>query len=55
VPGGLQRLLEVRRLIGLRNPAHSLVKLMNPAAGTNLIVTSYTHPEYAHPWRPRSN
>ena len=44
---GLLRLLEVRRVVGLRNPAHSLVKLMNPGAGANLIVSSYTHPEYA--------
>lgn len=44
---GLKRLLEVRRVIGLRNPAHSLVKLMNPMAGTALLVGSYTHPEYA--------
>ena len=44
---GLQRLLDVRRLIQLRNPAHSLVKLMNPYAGPSLLVSSYTHPEYA--------
>lgn len=44
---GLQRLLEVRRVIGLRNPAHSLVKLMHPGQGTNLLISSYTHPEYA--------
>ena len=44
---GLERLLEVRRAIGLRNPAHSLVKLMNPVAGPALVVGSYTHPEYA--------
>ena len=44
---GLQRLLEVRRVVGLRNPAHSLVKLMNPVAGPALVVSSYTHPEYA--------
>ncbi len=44
---GLQRLLEVRRAVGLRNPAHSLVKLMNPVDGPALIVSSYTHPEYA--------
>lgn len=43
---GLQRLLEVRRVIGLRNPAHALVKLMNPVVGKSLLVTSYTHPEY---------
>ena len=44
---GLKRLLDVRRAVGLRNPAHSLVKLMNPCAGHALIVGSYTHPEYA--------
>jgi anthranilate phosphoribosyltransferase len=44
---GLQRLLEVRRTVGVRNPAHSLVKLMNPVQGQSLLVTSYTHPEYA--------
>ncbi len=44
---GLLRLLEVRRVVGLRNPAHSLVKLVNPGAGANLLVSSYTHPEYA--------
>ena len=44
---GLQRLLEVRRVVNLRNPAHSLVKLMNPCQGKSLIVSSYTHPEYA--------
>ncbi|MBS3998418.1 MAG: DNA-binding protein YbiB [Hydrogenophaga sp.] len=44
---GLKRLLDVRRVVGLRNPAHSLVKLMNPCAGEALIVGSYTHPEYA--------
>jgi anthranilate phosphoribosyltransferase len=43
----LQRLLDVRRSIGLRNPAHSLVKLMNPTNRRDaLIVSSYTHPEY---------
>jgi len=44
---GLQRLLDVRRVVNLRNPAHSLVKLMNPCAGQSLIISSYTHPEYA--------
>ena len=44
---GLQRLLDVRRVVNLRNSAHSLVKLMNPCAGTSLLVSSYTHPEYA--------
>jgi anthranilate phosphoribosyltransferase len=45
---GLKRLLDVRRVIGLRNPAHSLVKLMNPTTQPDaLLVSSYTHPEYA--------
>lgn len=44
---GLQRLLDVRRVVGLRNPAHSLVKLMLPCEGPSLLVSSYTHPEYA--------
>jgi anthranilate phosphoribosyltransferase len=35
-------------VVQLRNSAHSLVKLMNPCAGPSLLVTSYTHPEYAH-------
>ena len=44
---GLQRLLDVRRVVGLRNSAHSLVKLMNPCDGKAVVVSSYTHPEYA--------
>jgi anthranilate phosphoribosyltransferase len=43
---GLKRLLDVRRVVGLRNPAHSLVKLMMPVAGNAVLVSSYTHPEY---------
>jgi len=45
---GLQKLLDVRRVVGLRNPAHSLVKLMLPVDGPALLVSSYTHPEYLH-------
>lgn len=44
---GLKRLLDVRRVVGLRNSSHSLVKLMNPCDGPAVIVGSYTHPEYA--------
>ncbi len=44
---GLKRLLDARKLIGLRNSGHSLVKLMNPCSGPAVIVGSYTHPEYA--------
>ncbi|PUE07037.1 DNA-binding protein YbiB [Limnohabitans sp. T6-5] len=43
---GLERLLAVRRVVGLRNPGHSLVKLMKPCDGPALVVGSYTHPEY---------
>jgi anthranilate phosphoribosyltransferase len=44
---GLKRLLDVRRTVGLRNPGHSVAKLMQPAAGPCLVVASYTHPAYA--------
>ena len=44
---GLQRLLDVRRVVNLRNSAHSVVKLMNPCMGKSLLLSSYTHPEYA--------
>jgi anthranilate phosphoribosyltransferase len=43
----LKRLLDVRRVVGLRNPAHSVTKLINPSAGACVVVASYTHPEYA--------
>ena len=43
----LKRLLDARRVIGLRNSGHSMVKLMNPCAGAAVIVSSYTHREYA--------
>lgn len=43
---GLKRLLDVRRVVGLRNPAHSLVKLLQPCEGPAVLVSSYTHPEY---------
>jgi anthranilate phosphoribosyltransferase len=45
----LARLLALRRLIGLRNPAHSLAKLL-PALGPRrnvMRVVNHTHPEYA--------
>ncbi len=44
---GLARLLAVRRVVGLRNSAHSLVKLLNPTGhAESIVVGSYTHPEY---------
>ncbi len=48
---GLWQLLQVRRSVGLRNPGHSLVKLMNPVDGPSIRVSSYTHPEYASSMR----
>lgn len=44
---GLWSLLQVRRQTGLRNSAHSMVKLMNTVVGNSIQVASYTHPEYA--------
>jgi len=44
---GLFHLLDVRRVIGLRNPAHSVVKLMQPCEGACVVIASYTHSEYA--------
>ena len=44
---GLKRLLDVRRVVGLRNPGHSVVKLMQPCEGDCVVVGSYTHPAYA--------
>lgn len=44
---GLRRLLQVRQVLGLRNPAHSVAKLLLPVQGDGVLVSSYTHPEYA--------
>ena len=43
----LKRLLDLRRVLGLRNPGHSVVKLMQPARGACVVVASYTHAAYA--------
>ncbi len=43
---GLQRLLDVRRVVGLRNAGHSVVKLMQPVDGPAVVVGSYTHPAF---------
>ena len=44
----LARLLEVRRVIGLRNSGHTVAKLLNPCTTqASLRVVNYTHPEYA--------
>lgn len=44
---GLRRLLDVRRVVGLRNAGHSVVKLMQPVDGPQVVVGSYTHPAFA--------
>jgi len=42
----MARLLSMRRILGVRNSTHTLVKIMQPFAGPALRLTSYTHPEY---------
>ncbi|GAA4324151.1 DNA-binding protein YbiB [Pigmentiphaga soli] len=43
---GLARLVGIRRVLGVRNVAHTLVKLLCPVAGPSLLMSSYTHPEF---------
>ena len=42
----LDRLLQMRRVLGLRNSTHTLVKILQPFAQPALRLVSYTHPEY---------
>lgn len=43
----LQRLLDVRRVVGVRNSGHTVAKLLQPVGGAPALrVTSYTHPEF---------
>ncbi len=42
----LAKLLDVRWQLGLRNPGHTVAKLLNPL-GTGMQVVNHTHPEYA--------
>jgi anthranilate phosphoribosyltransferase len=42
----MARLLAMRRILGVRNSTHTLVKIMQPFAAPALRLTSYTHPEY---------
>jgi len=39
-------LLQLRRILGLRNSTHTLVKLLQPFQQPALRLVSYTHPEY---------
>jgi len=42
----LQRLLDIRERIGLRNTGHVLAKLINPTLQNPWQISNYTHPEY---------
>lgn len=42
----MAHLLSLRRILGLRNSTHTLVKLLQPFKQSALRLTSYTHPEY---------
>lgn len=42
----MARLLALRRVLGVRNSTHTLVKILQPFAGPALRLVSYTHPEY---------
>jgi anthranilate phosphoribosyltransferase len=50
----LAKLLHVRRIVGLRNPGHTVAKVLRPAVapaagqgGRVFRVVNHTHPEYA--------
>lgn len=43
---GLDRQLALRHRLGLRNSAHSLVKMLDPFAGEGLLLAAATHPDY---------
>jgi anthranilate phosphoribosyltransferase len=42
----LARLLSLRRILGVRNSTHTVVKLLQPFDRPALRLVSYTHPEY---------
>jgi anthranilate phosphoribosyltransferase len=42
----LGRLVSLRRILGVRNVSHTLVKLLCPVAGPTLLLSAYTHPEF---------
>ncbi len=43
---GLANQLALRSRLGLRNSAHSLVKMLDPFKGEGLLLAAATHPEY---------
>ena len=42
----LAQQLSLRRILGVRNSTHTLVKILQPFEGPALRLVSYTHPEY---------
>ena len=42
----MAHLLAMRRILGVRNSTHTLVKIIQPFIDPALRLTSYTHPEY---------
>lgn len=46
ISSALSDQLALRSRLGLRNTAHSLVKLIDPFRGSGLLVTAATHPDY---------
>ena len=42
----LARMIELRERLGVRGPAHTLVKLIQPFATPALRLVNYTHPQY---------
>ncbi|TLY51835.1 MAG: DNA-binding protein YbiB [Gammaproteobacteria bacterium] len=42
----LARLIALRQRLGVRGPAHTLVKLIQPFAAPALRLVNYTHPQY---------
>jgi anthranilate phosphoribosyltransferase len=43
----LQALLELRRVIGLRGPGHTVAKMLNPIQGAPVLrLVNHTHPEF---------
>src|SRR5688500_2205181 len=43
---GIANMLALRRRLGVRNSAHTLVKMLQPFAGPAMRIVSVTHPEY---------
>jgi anthranilate phosphoribosyltransferase len=44
----IDRVLSLRRVLGVRNSSHTLVKLIQPFGAQGLLLAAYTHPEYGH-------